>query len=159
VRLWMSRDGSLRSVSEATHSVASRILVRPCRVVLLSRTAARSLTASLGGSKQFDWVAGRILQQNLLAAEVSNDLVAEMGAHLFERRNLRVENIYLELNPVPAAGFRAPTIRHRLGCASRPPARAQQQVEVSARHNLLRLSITDFFNIATAEVARLPAAR
>src|SRR5215208_491304 len=83
-----------------------------------------------GGLEELDRVAGRILEQNLLAARTGDDVVAERQPGGAEPFDLGRDVLDDEVDAVPASRLRGAPIRHR------PPGRAlgaaEQQAQAAA---------------------------
>src|SRR2546425_7942844 len=67
--------------------------------------------------KQFDRIACRVVEQDLLAPHAGDDVVSEMGSSLAQRRDFTREVVDLKLYAVPAAWLGLATIGHGLGGA------------------------------------------
>src|SRR6185312_10434789 len=106
----------------------------PRRVRRHRRAARRQLELRFvdGGLEQLDRIPGRVLDEDLLAADAGHDLVTEAGAGVTELRDQRLDVLDLELEAVPATGLRHPPVRHRLPAAARSARRAQHEAEVAA---------------------------
>src|SRR6266496_355380 len=86
-------------------------------------------SSSAVGLEQLNRVAGRVLDQNLLAAIASDDLVPEMSAPLPECGDGGTEILNLDLDPVPTPGRRYVAVRHGLAGATSPgPVQQQRQI-------------------------------
>src|SRR5882724_9132897 len=95
-----------------------------------SHVAGTSLTR---GFKQFDGIACRVVEQDLLSAHASDNVVAEVGSRLAQRLDFAHEVGDLELYAVPAAWLGLAAIGHGLGGTPRTDGRVQQEAEVASR--------------------------
>jgi hypothetical protein len=84
------------------------------------RGVHRHATSFARRLEELDGVAGRIVEEDLLAAEAGYDVVAESRTRLAERLNRVFEIVDLEQKAIPAAWLRFATVRHRLGGAAWP---------------------------------------
>ena len=81
-----------------------------------------------GRLEELDDVAGRILEQDLLAAGPFDDVVAERRAGVAEPGDLGVDVVDDEVDAVPAAGSGLGAVRHRPPRRARRPGEQQPQV-------------------------------
>src|SRR2546426_11169138 len=81
-----------------------------------SHVAGTSLTRRF---KQFDGVAGRVVEQDLLSAHAGNNVVAGVGSRLAQRLDFARKVGDLEVYAGPAAWLRLSAIGHGLGGAPR----------------------------------------
>src|SRR4029079_10603975 len=82
--------------------------------------------------KQFDQIAGGVLQQDLRSAGAGDDIVAELHARGTQPRNLDGEIAHNQMNAIPAARPWRAAVGHRpSGRTLRP---AEQQTERSEPH-------------------------
>ena len=95
--------------------------------------AVQSLSLAAGRLEELDRVAGRVLDQDLPAADAVDDVVAEPRAGLAERVDGRVEVVHLQLEAVPAAGLGTACRRASAAPPPRPAAgRAEHEPQVAA---------------------------
>src|SRR5215813_11266807 len=100
------------------------------------RTAAAGPACLLGvWFEQFDRVARRIVQQDLVPADAGHQVVPEMNARLAQRLDHRGKPGDLEGDAVPAAGLGLGAIGHGLAATAEPRRRAEQQAEIPARQH------------------------
>ena len=85
------------------------------------------------GLEELDWIARRILEEDLPATVAGDDVVAESGAGLLQSRDYPSEVFHFDLNPVPPTGLRVSTIRHVASGPSSAPRRAQQETKITSR--------------------------
>ena len=92
----------------------------------------RALTAGArrGGLEQFDRVAGRVLEQDLLAARAGDDVVAERQPGGAQPLDLGGDVVDDQMDAVPAARPGRPAVGHRP--AGRAGRTAQQQPQLAA---------------------------
>ena len=88
-----------------------------------------------GRLEQLDWVAARILDQDLLAADAGDDVVAEAGAVLAQIGDDRVDVGDLELKAIPSAGRRHRAVGHGLTTTGPAARGAENEPEVAAREH------------------------
>jgi glucose-6-phosphate 1-dehydrogenase len=67
------------------------------------------------GLKQFDQIAGRVLQQDLRPAGAGYDIVAKLHACRTQPLNLHGQIAHNQMNAIPAAGTRLAAVGHRKG--------------------------------------------
>src|SRR6476659_8729078 len=84
--------------------------IRPSRRCSCTSTAARS---AVGGLEELDDVAGRVLEEDLLAARSHDDVVAERGARGSQPLDLGADVVDDEVDPVPSSGPGSRAIGHR----------------------------------------------
>ena len=96
------------------------------RADVRTQSLRRAVELGLGQDRleQLDGVAGRVVDQDLLAADAGHDVVAEVRARAAERVDERGEIVDLEREAVPAAG-----LRH----ACRPASPAHRRSAARAR--------------------------
>src|SRR5262245_54027064 len=87
------------------------------------------------GFKEFDGIAGRIVDEDLLAAHPGDDLVSEVDSRLAQRLDFARQVVDLELDAIPPTWLGLATIGHGLGGSSGAAGRAQQEAEVAACHD------------------------
>jgi hypothetical protein len=68
--------------------------------------------------EQFNWIARRVLEQNLLAAIPNNGIVAELTTRTLEFLDGSSQVIDLDLKSIPAPGRGLLAVRHRLPSAA-----------------------------------------
>src|SRR5262249_46964472 len=77
------------------------------------------------GLEQFDRIAGGVVENDLRAARTGDDVVAELESGVTEALDFSGEILHLNMNTVPAAGYRFATIAH--GPASGASLSAEQK--------------------------------
>src|SRR5689334_6794232 len=85
-----------------------------------------------GRLEQLHRVAGRVLQQDLLAAHAGDDLVAETGTVLPQLRHRGRQIGDLDREAVPAAGLGQAAVRHGLAAAGTAARSAEHQPQIAA---------------------------
>ena len=85
--------------------------------------------------EQLDRVAARVLDQDLLAADALDDVVAKARPVLAQVGDDRLEVGDLELKAVPPAGRRQRAVGHRLAAAGSAAGRGQDQPQVAVREH------------------------
>src|SRR6478672_6827712 len=88
-----------------------------------------------GRLEQLDWIAGRVLDEDLHATHAGDDLVAKSGAVLAQSCHRGLEVLDLELEAIPSSGLRYGPVRHRLAASGLPARRAQDQPQISVREH------------------------
>lgn len=83
------------------------------------------------GLEQLDRVAGRVFDQDLLAANPGHDLVAEMRSGAAQPLHQRIQVIDLQREAVPAAGLLLGAVRHRLPAAALRVGCAEHQAQLT----------------------------
>jgi hypothetical protein len=71
-------------------------------------------TFALWGLKQLDWIAGRVLQEDLLSPVPAHDVITKAAPYATESFHRGRKIVHLDLNAVPAAGRGKLSIGHRL---------------------------------------------
>ena len=82
------------------------------------------MSLGAGRLEQLDDVAGRVFQQNLLAARAGDNIVPEGNARGTQPLHLGRDIAHYEVNAVPSAGGRHRAVRH---WPARRAARPAQQ--------------------------------
>ena len=75
--------------------------------------------------KELDWIARRVVDQNLRAARAFHDVVSEAETGRPQTLHLGREIVDEQMDAVPAAGLRLSSVRHRAGGRARRPAEEQ----------------------------------
>jgi hypothetical protein len=88
-----------------------------------------------GGSNKLDGIAGRVVEEDLLAAEPGHDVVAKARPSFAQRRDLVFEIVDLELDAVPTARLRLASIRHRLRGPARSTRCIKQKSQIAPRED------------------------
>jgi hypothetical protein len=70
---------------------------------------------------QFDRIAIRIFEENLLAARPSDDVIPKPMARLFQLRDTLGQAVHVQDYAIPPARFRATPIRHRASAGTLRP--------------------------------------
>src|SRR5262245_56512698 len=98
------------------HSAA--IVSRPgCAPAALSETSpAVTGLASAPGLEELDRVAGGVVEHDLPAAGAADDLVPERDSFTGQAFDLGLDVVDDQVDPVPAAGPRLASVRHRPSC-------------------------------------------
>src|SRR5918994_5477007 len=114
--------------------IAKTHLYRPLRqrVDIFVGSEPETTTSVPWGLEKFDGVAGRVLEQDLLAAPAAYDLVAEARPSIAHALDFAGEVPDLELDAVPASGLGSAPVGHGLPRPS-GPRRVQQQLQVPPR--------------------------
>src|SRR3954447_2349058 len=102
---------------------------------LRSRTSVRrpvTDASGAGGLEELDWVAGGILEEDLLTARPADDVVAERQAGGAQPLDLGRDVFDNEVDAVPAAWLRGAAVGHRP--SGRTLGTAEQQAQVAAHH-------------------------
>jgi hypothetical protein len=87
-------------------------------------------TSTRGWLKQLDWVAGRIVEHDLLPTRTGDHVAPESHARLAQPSDFRGDVIYQQVNAIPPAWARLPTVGH--GTSRRARAAAEQQPQTAA---------------------------
>jgi hypothetical protein len=85
--------------------------------------------------EQFEGIAGRVLEQDLFAAEPSYDVIAERYSSRAERCNFTLEILDLELDAVPTTWLGFASVQHRLSGATWATSRIEQEAQISPHQN------------------------
>src|SRR5207249_4235117 len=85
--------------------------------------------------EQFDRIARRVVDQDLLAADAGDDLVAEFSARVAQGRDQPLEIGYFDREAIPATWLGPAPVGHGLRAAARAPGparHAEHQPQISA---------------------------
>src|SRR5207237_1221308 len=106
-----------------------------------ARRAGRSCASPAGAEtglrsnrlEELDRIPGRVVDQDLSAADSRHDVIAEADAGSAQPFNGFGEIRDFDREPVPAPGFGQPAVGHGLAAATRTgPGRTESQAEVAA---------------------------
>src|SRR5215212_5120465 len=116
--------------------IANTHLYRPLRqrVDVFEGSEPETTTSVPWGLEKFDGVAGRVLEQDLLAAPALDDLIAEASPRVAYGLNLVGEVVDLQLDAVPAARLGPPAVGHGLA-RSAGTGLVQQEAQVASRED------------------------
>src|SRR5215208_5284029 len=104
------------------------------RVEVVEDSEPVTTTSVPCGLEKFDWVAGRVLEQDLLAAPAAYDLVAKVCPRLAHALDLPGEILDFELAAVPTSRLGLASVGHGLPCSPRS-RRVQQEPQVVPREH------------------------
>src|SRR4030095_9696778 len=81
---------------------------------------------------ELDWVAVRIVDEDLPATRPRLDLVPERHPRFLQRGDGRIDAVDIQHDPIPPAGLLLAAVRHR--ARARSPGAAQDEIELAARN-------------------------
>src|SRR5262249_60580837 len=81
---------------------------------------------------ELDWVAVRIVDEDLPATRPRLDLVPERHPRFLQRGDGRIDAVDIQHDPIPPAGLLLAAVRHRARARSLGPG--QDEIELAARN-------------------------
>src|SRR5215208_6501007 len=116
--------------------ITKTLFYRPLRqrVDVVADSEPVTTTSVPWGLEKFDGVAGRVLEQDLLAASAADDLVAEVRPRVAQILNLAGEAVDLQLDAVPAARLGLAPVGHGLACSA-SAGLVQQEAQAASRED------------------------
>src|SRR3712207_5003251 len=104
------------------------------RVDVVEDSEPVTTTSVPWGLEKFDGVAGRVLEQDLLAAPAAYALVAKVRPRLAHALDFPAEILDFELDAVPTSRLGPASVGHGLPCSPRS-RRVQQEPQVAPRED------------------------